>query len=99
VGFDPLRTAQIRQRIKLRPDPGAGNRVEPPLHTQESPIARQVALRSGFGKASSTAERELGNYPYPSSSSLAQKDLRFFADRAAKKWPLRGSLKLGVGCL
>ena len=27
------------------------------------------------------------------------KDLRFFADRAAKKWPLRGSLKLGVGCL
>jgi putative DNA primase/helicase len=27
------------------------------------------------------------------------KPLRFFADRAAKKWPLRGSLKLGVGCL
>jgi hypothetical protein len=27
------------------------------------------------------------------------KELRFFADRAAKKWPLRGSLKLGVGCL
>ena len=27
------------------------------------------------------------------------KKLRFFADRAAKKWPLRGSLKLGVGCL
>jgi len=27
------------------------------------------------------------------------KRLRFFADRAAKKWPLRGSLKLGVGCL
>jgi hypothetical protein len=26
-------------------------------------------------------------------------ELRFFADRAAKKWPLRGSLKLGVGCL
>ena len=23
--------------------------------------------------------------------------LRFFADRAAKKWPLRGSLKLGWG--
>jgi hypothetical protein len=23
------------------------------------------------------------------------KELRFFADRAAKKWPLRGSLKLG----
>ena len=22
-------------------------------------------------------------------------DLRFFADRAVKKWPLRGSLKLG----
>ena len=28
-----------------------------------------------------------------------RKGLRFFADRAAKKWPLRGSLKLGVGCL
>jgi hypothetical protein len=28
-----------------------------------------------------------------------RKRLRFFADRAAKKWPLRGSLKLGVGCL
>jgi hypothetical protein len=27
------------------------------------------------------------------------KSLRFFADWAAKKWPLRGSLKLGVGCL
>jgi hypothetical protein len=27
------------------------------------------------------------------------KRLRFFADRAAKKWPLRGSLKPGVGCL
>jgi hypothetical protein len=27
------------------------------------------------------------------------KGLRFFADVAAKKWPLRGSLKLGVGCL
>jgi hypothetical protein len=27
------------------------------------------------------------------------KILRFFADRAAKKWPLRGSLKLGVGWL
>ena len=27
------------------------------------------------------------------------KMLRFFADRAAKKCPLRGSLKLGVGCL
>src|SRR6266446_9355936 len=25
------------------------------------------------------------------------KKLRFFADRAAKMWPLRGSLKLGVG--
>ena len=25
--------------------------------------------------------------------------LRFFAEVAAKKWPLRGSLKLGVGCL
>ena len=25
----------------------------------------------------------------------AEKELRFFADRAAKKWPLRGSLKLG----
>jgi len=25
--------------------------------------------------------------------------LRFFADVAAKKWPLRGSLELGVGCL
>ena len=24
-----------------------------------------------------------------------EKNLRFFADRAAKKWPLRGSLKLG----
>ena len=24
-----------------------------------------------------------------------RKGLRFFADRAAKKWPLRGSLKLG----
>ncbi len=30
---------------------------------------------------------------------FAIKRLRFFADRAAKKWPLRGSLKLGVGCL
>jgi hypothetical protein len=27
------------------------------------------------------------------------KQLRFFADAAAKKWPLRGSLQLGVGCL
>ena len=27
------------------------------------------------------------------------KRLRFFADRAAKKWPLRGSLKLAAGCL
>jgi hypothetical protein len=44
VGFDPLRAAQIRQRIKPRPDPGAGNRVEPPLHAQESPIARQVEI-------------------------------------------------------
>ena len=26
---------------------------------------------------------------------LAKNCLRFFADRAAKKWPLRGSLKLG----
>ena len=34
-------------------------------------------------------------------NAIAQLDkhLRFFADRAAKKWPLRGSLKLGVGCL
>jgi len=30
---------------------------------------------------------------------FALKRLRFFADWAAKKWPLRGSLKLGVGCL
>ena len=29
----------------------------------------------------------------------ADKVLRFFADRAAKKWPLRGSLKLGIECL
>jgi hypothetical protein len=29
----------------------------------------------------------------------ADKKLRFFADGAAKKWPLRGSLKPGVGCL
>jgi hypothetical protein len=29
----------------------------------------------------------------------AENSLRFFADRAAKKWPLRGSLKLGVRCL
>jgi len=28
-----------------------------------------------------------------------EKHLRFFADEAAKKWPLRGSLKLGVRCL
>jgi len=27
------------------------------------------------------------------------KNLRFFADRAAKKWPLQGSLKVGVGYL
>jgi hypothetical protein len=27
------------------------------------------------------------------------KFLRFFADGAAKKWPLRGSLKLAIGCL
>ena len=27
----------------------------------------------------------------------AHNGLRFFADRAAKKWPLRGSLKLGQG--
>jgi hypothetical protein len=27
------------------------------------------------------------------------KALRFFADGAARKWPLRSSLKLGVGCL
>jgi hypothetical protein len=27
---------------------------------------------------------------------LVEKGLRFLADRAAKKWPLRGSLKLGV---
>ena len=26
-----------------------------------------------------------------------EKNLRFFADRAAKKWPLRGSLKLRYG--
>jgi hypothetical protein len=30
---------------------------------------------------------------------LKKKFLRFFADRAAKKWPLRGSLELGLGCL
>jgi adenylate cyclase len=30
---------------------------------------------------------------------IGEKSLRFFADWAAKKWPLRGSLKLGVGCL
>jgi len=29
----------------------------------------------------------------------AENSLRFFANRAAKKWPLRGSLKPGVGCL
>jgi len=27
------------------------------------------------------------------------KKLRFFADAAAKKWPLRGSLKRAAGCL
>ena len=32
-------------------------------------------------------------------SSYCGNYLRFFADWAAKKWPLRGSLKLGVGCL
>jgi hypothetical protein len=31
--------------------------------------------------------------------TAANNELRFFADRAARKWPLRGSLKLGVGCL
>jgi hypothetical protein len=29
------------------------------------------------------------------SANMASQDLLFFADRAAKKWPLRGSLKLG----
>jgi hypothetical protein len=28
-------------------------------------------------------------------AAAAKNGLRFFADRAAKKWPLRGSLKLG----
>ena len=28
-------------------------------------------------------------------AGIGYKELRFFADRAAKKWPLRGSLKLG----
>jgi hypothetical protein len=28
-------------------------------------------------------------------SKIPINDLRFFVDRAAKKWPLRGSLKLG----
>ena len=30
---------------------------------------------------------------------VVRKDLRFFADRAAKKWPLRGSLKSPARCL
>jgi hypothetical protein len=38
-----------------------------------------------------------GEFVFP--GRKAGKHLRFFADRAAKKWPLRGSLKLGVGCL
>ncbi len=43
-----------------------------------------VSMRSaGFG----TLAKKL-------SSSKPNKVLRFFADRAAKKWPLRGSLKL-----
>jgi len=34
-----------------------------------------------------------------SNAACSRNILRFFADWAAKKWPLRGSLKLGVGCL
>ena len=30
----------------------------------------------------------------PDATTRPMKSLRFFADRAAKKWPLRGSLKL-----
>jgi hypothetical protein len=36
--------------------------------------------------------------PFDEADNLKIKEankLRFFADRAAKKWPLRGSLKLG----
>ena len=42
----------------------------------------------GIGIASGTNQTIAGN-----------KILRFFADGAAKKWPLRGSLKPGVRCL
>ena len=35
-------------------------------------------------------------FPVTTNRSICgTKELRFFADRAAKKWPLRGSLKLG----
>jgi hypothetical protein len=32
-------------------------------------------------------------------AAVSNNDLRFFANRAAKKWPLRGSLKQPAGSL
>ena len=46
--------------------------------------------------------RDKYHRPVPAADLLMSdpyKELRFFTDGAAKKWPLRGSLKLGVGCL
>jgi|SRR5580700_10074620 hypothetical protein len=51
-----------------------------------------------FRSATYVAAKWLSARGYRDSNprSPDEKNLRFFADRAAKKWPLRGSLKLGV---
>jgi WD40 repeat protein len=41
------------------------------------------------------APADLDAIPPPNTVALLSKSLRFFTDGAAKKWPLRGSLKLG----
>jgi len=53
----------------------------------------------GYGKPPRDTRFKEGQSGNPRGRPPGLKNLRFFADRAAKKWPLRGSLKLEVGCL
>ena len=57
-------------------------------NTDEAIRMRDAATRRGIRHA-------VGLQGQVSPAINYTKDLRFFANRAAKKWPLRGSLKLG----
>jgi hypothetical protein len=63
--------------------------------TRQDLLKQLVATKSGIESGLTVGDLRKSETELRTAFDLASNGLRFFTDGAAKKWPLRGSLKLG----